>query len=405
MTPGFEVDERDEIRPQRRMSLRGLKIVEEAFEPPSRRLRSLVFLIVLVLTVGLCTLLLIPQHVDPISAYSALLNGAFGTRLSWGYALANAAPLILVGLATAVAWRSGFFYAGFDGSIIIGGLCVAVVAQAAGPGGLFAALPRPLFFALALLVGFGGGALWALTPAILKVRYGGNELIVSLMLNYVAAYLVQYLVSQPLRAPGTSTPETNLFPAKTWLPDLLSGTTAHVGIVIAVCAAVAYSFVWRKTVLGYEFRVVGLNLKAAAFAGIDGRRQTITAAIFAGGMCGLAGLCDVLGVQHLLQDGFETNQGFLGAAVGLLGGLTATGTVIAGILFGGLNAGSSLMQIETGIPGSVVVIFEYMLILGVLTIPGVARFRVRKTATAPNSEPASTPEPIPIGVGEHKEGL
>jgi simple sugar transport system permease protein len=342
-----------------------------------------------------CSVLFIPYHATPIHAYGALLEGGFGSRSAWGFTLAASAPLIFVALGTAVAWKSGFFYAGMTGSLDMGALAVTLLALNAGPGQALGFLPTPAFIALAIVAAGAAGAAWALIPAFLKVRFGGNELIVSLMLNFVADYTVQYLATGPLRGAGSSTPQTRLFPQRTWLPDLLPDTAGHIGFLFAIVAAIGVFVLFRRMTAGYEFRILGLNPRAAEYAGVHVGRRVLLVAAVAGGLCGLAGLCDVLGVQHLLQEGFSGNQGFLGAGVGLLGALTPSGAVIAALLYGGMSNGAVKMQIETGVPASVVVIIENLIVFGVLAFAIVGRIR-RPTSRAETAEPVDELDATPI---------
>jgi simple sugar transport system permease protein len=225
--------------------------------------------------------------------------------------------LALIALGTIVSWRSGFSYLGFEGCFVIGAAATAWLALLTAPGAWIGPLPFLLFLVLVIAIGFFAGGAWAGLVGIIRARLGGNEVLISLMSNYVALFILQYLVSGPMRAPG-SLPETRLLPRATWLPFILPGTRAHAGILIAIAAAGIVWILLQKMPLGYELIVTGFNPTAARYAGIDVARRIVLAAFFAGGLGGLAGMVEVLGSQHRVMDGISGGVGFVGIIVALL---------------------------------------------------------------------------------------
>src|ERR1700682_5511441 len=169
----------------------------------------------------------------------------------FGYSLIRASPLALIALGTIVSWRSGFSYLGFEGCFVIGASATAWLALLNAPGAGIGPIPFFLFLSLAILFGFVAAGLWAGFVGFVRARLGGNEVLISLMSNYVAIFILQYLVSGPMRAPG-SLPETRTLPRATWLPFILPGTRAHAGILIAIAAAVLVWMLLKKMPLGYE---------------------------------------------------------------------------------------------------------------------------------------------------------
>ncbi|HXW61784.1 MAG TPA: ABC transporter permease [Candidatus Acidoferrales bacterium] len=298
---------------------------------------------------------------SPVQAYFGLFHEPFGTLHGFGYALVRAAPLALVALGTIVSWRSGFYYLGFEGCFVIG---------AAAVGWMSLATPRgphlgPLFLPLAILLSLTVGGLWAGLVAFVRVRLGGNEVLISLMSNYVARFFLQYLVSGPLRAPG-SLPETSVLPHDTWLPFLVPGTRGHAGILIAVAAALLVWALLQKLPLGYELIVTGFNPAAARYAGIEVGRRMMLAGFFAGGLGALAGMVEVLGSQHRLMDGISGNMGFVGIIVALLSRLNPLATVPIALVYGGMSVGADAMQRRAAIPSSITFLLESLAILLVL---------------------------------------
>jgi ABC-type uncharacterized transport system permease subunit len=312
---------------------------------------------------------------SPLQAYAALFHEPFGTLRGFGYSLVRASPLALVALGTIVSWRSGFAYLGFEGCFVIGASATAWLALLGGPGAQSGPMPSFLFFPLAILFGFVAAGIWAGLVGIVRARFGGNEVLISLMSNYVAIFILQYLVSGPMRAPG-SLPETRLLPRATWLPFILPGTRAHAGILIAIAAAILVWMLLRKVTLGYELIVTGFNPFAARYAGIDVPRRLELAAFFAGGLGGLAGMVEVLGSQHRVMDGISGGVGFVGIVVALLARLNPVAVIPTALLYGGMSVGADAMQRRADIPSSTTFILESLAVLLVLAFDALRYYRL-----------------------------
>jgi simple sugar transport system permease protein len=344
---------------------------------PATSLRAIalsnVVAIVLALIVG--GLLFLPFHISPLAAYADLVGEAFLNRRGFGYTLVEATPLILVGLGTIFAWRTGFAYLGFQGCLLVGAIAGAWLALQVGPGKLFSDIGLAGFLPIAVIGSFAAGCLWSGLVGFSRARFGGTEVLVSLMMNYVAALLVQYLVSGPMRAPG-DLPQTALMPQTTWLPQIVADSRANIGIFIALGCAALVGITLRYTVAGYEMVVTGLNPRAARFGGIDVSRRTLLASAVSGGLAALAGPIEVLGNQHRLLDGVGEGLGFIGIVAALLGKLTVGGTVIASILYGGLTVGGNAMQRHSGLPSSVVLVVQALIVLLVLASDLMRHYRI-----------------------------
>ena len=307
-------------------------------------------------------ILFLPYTDNPFAAYATLVESSLGSWRGIGITLNRAAPLILIGLGTCVAWRSGFGYLGFEGCLTIGAAGAAWYAlrpfnaEIAGMAGFL------VFLAGAMTVSFGAGGLWAGGVGFLRSRFGGNEVLISLMSNYVAAFFVQYLVSGPMRAEG-SLPQTPRFPLGTWLPTILPGTRGQASILIAL---VAVFFVWllmRRMRLGYELQATGLNPQAARYGGIQVGARYVLAAFLAGGLGALAGLVEVLGTQHRLLDGLSGGVGFIGIVVALLARLNPLAVVPVAILYAALSVGGDALQRRIGAPTSIIFILQSLIVL------------------------------------------
>jgi ABC-type uncharacterized transport system permease subunit len=322
----------------------------------------------------------------PLAAYFALLHEPFATLRGFGYTLVRASPLALVALGTIVSWRSGFSYLGFEGCFVVGATTTAWLALLTASGTRVGSIPFPLFLTLATLLGFASGGIWAGLVGLLRAQLGGNEVLISLMSNYVAIFILQYLVSGPLRAPG-SLPETRLLPRTTWLPFILPGTRAHAGILIALAAAGVVWMLLQRTALGYELIVTGFSRSAARYAGIEVAARLIMAAFFAGGLGALAGMVEVLGSQHRLMDGISGGMGFVGIIVALLARLNPLAVIPTALLYGGMQVGADAMQRRANIPSSITFILESLAVLFVLASDVLRYYKINPSAFWRRSSP------------------
>jgi simple sugar transport system permease protein len=316
---------------------------------------------------------------NPLRAYVALFHEPFATVRGFGYSLVRMSPLALIALGTIVSWRSGFSYLGFEGCFVIGATATAWLALVTSVGARIGPVPLFLFLPMAIFLGFAAGGVWAGLVAFARAQLGGNEVLISLMSNYVAILILQYLVSGPLRAPG-SLPETRLLPRATWLPFVLPGTRAHAGVLIALAAAGLVWMLLQKMPLGYELIVTGFNPSAARYAGIDVKRRLLLAAFFAGGLGALAGMVEVLGSQHRLMDGISGGVGFVGIIVALLARLNPLAVIPTALLYGGMSVGADAMQRRANIPSSITFILQSLAVLLVLACDALRYYKINPSS-------------------------
>lgn len=313
-------------------------------------------------------------------AYAALFRGALGGVSQLSETGVAAIPLILTGLAVAVPLRAGMFNIGGEGQVIAGGLVAGLV------GFSFQGLPLIIHLPLAIGAGFLGGALMGFIPGFLKARTGAHEVISTIMLNNIAIFVTEYLLTTELyRQPGRSDPISKSMLDSATLPRLLgSGNRLHAGLFLALLAAgVVWWFLERST-YGFEITAVGLNPYAATAAGMSVTRMVVLGMTMAGALAGLAGTAQVLGVQGRLTGGFSSGLGFDGITVALLGRGTVGGTVAAGVLFGALKAGGRAMQATTGTSLDLVVVIQALVILFVAApalVRAIYRIKAEDTAT------------------------
>jgi general nucleoside transport system permease protein len=301
---------------------------------------------------------------DIALAVRALANGAAGSWYALGSGtLVRATPLILTGLAVAIAFRAGVFNIGAEGQFLVGAAAGAAIALAAH------ALPRVVTIPAILLVGALAGGAWASIAAVLRVRFHVLEVISTIMLNFVAANLVSYLVRGPLQEPTHIYPQTTTFTVAAQLPRFGATTRLHVGFAIAVAACLAGWWVIRYTAAGFRLRAVGANAYAARSAGgIDVDSVTMRAFLISGALAGLAGAIEVSGVTYALYENISPGYGYTAIAVALLARLDAAAVIGTGIMFGALEAGASAMQRDAGVPSVVVSVIEAAIILGLVAL-------------------------------------
>lgn len=350
---------------------------------------------------------------NPFAAYRGLLCGGLGIdcsadigenpALQISNTIVFLTPLITTGVAVALPFRAGLFNIGAEGQLLVGSITAAVIGIKLG------SLPAPILLPLALAGGMLAGAFWAGIAGVLKATIGAHEVVTTIMLNYIAQWLLRYLiVGGPLQAPNGFSASQAIAPAAQ-LPKILPqdpglvifGLPAavfrvHYGLFIALVAVGIFAFLLWRTSLGYEIRAVGQSQPAARYAGVSVRRTIIVTMLIAGAFSGLAGAIQIVGVDHALNDKyFSDTTGFDAIAVALLGLGSAVGIVLASILFGALHAGGAVMQSDAGISGSLVQVLQ-ALILFSLAANFVGEIRRRLPFGRP---PAPLPAELPPAAG------
>jgi len=296
---------------------------------------------------------------SPLAALAAIAVGAAGSPHQLGVALNKATPYLLSGGGVALCFRAGIINIGAEGQIAVGGMGAAAAALALP-------IADPLLaIGVALLGGALAGALWAGVAAVIHLGRRVHEVLATLLLNFVALLLVQQALAGPLGQPGAGFLQSKLMPRPAWLPRL-PGIDAHPGCLIALGAASLLSFLLWRTRFGFALRVAGNSRKAAAYAGFSLAGITWGVMLAAGGLAGLAGGIEVLGVQRRLIDGFSLGFGFRAVTVALLGALEPLGVVPAALFVGFLEAGSLSMQRQLGVPTALVSVIEGLTMLFVL---------------------------------------
>jgi ABC-type uncharacterized transport system permease subunit len=309
-------------------------------------------------SMALTGLVLLPIGINPIGAYAQILRGAFGSVNALTEDLVYATPIILTSLSVIVAFRCGLWNLGSDGQLYLG--AIATVGLGFNRFGMSA----PVLLPVMAVAAFAAGAAWAAVPAVLRLRFGASEVIVTIMMNFLAVTIATYLVGGPW-ASGI-TPATAPIVSAGFLPMLIPGTRLNANFLVAIAAAALLSFVLRRTVFGYRLRTIGQNIDAARYAGMPVNKIRFISFACAGGLAGLAGFGEVAGIYHNLPNGLSPGFGYTGIVVALLARLNPLWAVIVAFALAALSVGSGGMQRAMGIPVSLVSILEAVLILLVL---------------------------------------
>ena len=299
--------------------------------------------------------------VSPLKAYYYLLVKPYSTSLGIGEVITKAIPLTIVGVGVAFAAMAGCNNLGGEGQMYVGTLGAILLATSSlGKAMGVWAIPA------GMLCGAAFGAVWGGFAGYMRAYYGSNELIVTLMLNYVSLQLIAYLVRGPIMEYGGVNPQSAAISDFMKLPKLWTGTRAHIGIFIAVACIVAYWLVRKYTRFGYNLRIVGKSPKAAVYAGCNVRFYRLISMILAGAFAGLAGSIEIFGVQYRLIEGICTGMGITGMVVALIGCLNPMGIVAAAVMMAGLSAGAEKMQVASSVPVTLVDILQGLIVLLIL---------------------------------------
>lgn len=302
-------------------------------------------------------LLILSIGASPEAAYGALLTGSLGGIYPLSETLLRATPLLLAGLAVLVAFRCGVWNIGAEGQILIAALCVV------GAGRYLGGLPPILTWALLLSLGAAAGAGWSLLAGVLKLRRHVPEVIGTIMLNFVAFFLVSWAVNGPLIEAARTQPVSDPLPESAWLPLLLPPTRLHPGVLLPWAAAAAVWVLLYRTLLGFRLRAVGANPAAARAAGVSVGRTLLTSFALSGALAGLAGATELLGLfPHRLSERFLYGYGYMGIAVALLGELHPFGAAASGLFFGALVTGSEAMEQSAGVSSVAVAVLQAVII-------------------------------------------
>jgi simple sugar transport system permease protein len=330
------------------------------------------------LALGIAALLLGLLGYAPLPALRALAVGAFGSSAAWTATLLKAAPLLLTGLAVALAFRCGVWNIGAEGQLYAGALLATALATRVAPEDAGDWLAPAV-----LLAGAVGGALPGALAGWLRASRGVSEVISTILLNFVAIQLVAFAIQGPLQEAPRAYPQSDPFPAGALLPSL---GRLHVGIPLAVACAIAVHLLLTRTALGFRLRAVGLSPVAARFAGLSPERLGTLALTLAGSLAGLAGAAEIAGITGRLYDGLSPGTGYTAIAVALLARLSPLAVIPSALFFGALASGAGAMQRDAGVPSVATQVVQALVILlsigFALGPPALRRGRAARSAAA-----------------------
>lgn len=355
-----------------------MRIVFERRLEPSRTIAILVPIVSVILALVVGGVLLLAAGANPIETYRAMFDGAFGTDYARSETIVRAIPLMLTGLAVAIAFRMLFWNIGAEGQLVMGAIATAWLPLFVFQG---AEVSSGVLLVLMGVAAFAAGALWALIPAALKAFLKVNEIITTLMLNYVAILFLDFLYTGPWKdKEGFGFPGTASFKeiaALPRLPEWLNAGRVHLGLVIAIVAAVVIWLVLSRTRWGYEIRVIGENPRAARYAGISLVRNIFLVMIVSGGLAGLAGYGQVAGIAYRLQKGIAVGDGFTAIIVAWLAKLHPIGVLIVAVLMAALSTGGDQLTITMGLPAAMARVLQGAILFFVLGGDIFVRYRLR----------------------------
>jgi simple sugar transport system permease protein len=295
-------------------------------------------------------------------------------------------PLLFAGLGIATALRAGLYNIGAEGQIYMGGLAAAVV-------GLYVhRVPGILHVPLAMATAFVAGGLWAFPPIVLKLWRGVNEIITTLLMNYVAILLVSVIVSGPLMEPGAPSPYSGPLQPSAHLPVIIRSTDAHAGVLIALGLAVLLHLLFGRTRFGFQLRMVGANPSVAAYAGVNVPWTLVLAMVTGGGFAGLAGASEVMGLKHRLFDAFSPGYGYDAIVVAFLSNGQPIGVAVMALFLGALRSGANIMQRSMGIPVAIIFAIQGLAVLFLASSLALQRrlaFTERQRPDALDLQPAA----------------
>jgi simple sugar transport system permease protein len=330
-----------------------------------------------VLALAVLWLTLRAAHGDFSAVVQALCAGAFGSRDDIATSLNKAVPLLLTGLGVGIAFRAKFWNVGGEGQFLVGALAAAAV----GAYRLHN-LPMPVLIPLVLLAGAIAGAAWGGLAGWLRVRRGVPEVISTIMLNFVAAQLLSYLIHGPMQEASKAQPATEAMPDNATLPIILSDTTLHAGLYVALAAAAVVVVMLARTRFGFAVRAVGANPDAARASGFDVDRVRISVMLWSGALCGLAGAVELSGTIGTIYENYAPGYGFTAIAVALLGRLNPYGIVASALFFGGLTAGCENAERAAGVSSALVYVIQAAILLVLLAFQSGPSLRRRAIKTA-----------------------
>lgn len=349
------------------------------------------FIIVIIFVLLITSLIFALANINPLEGFRILIRGAVGRTESLSESLVRTVPILFAALGILVAFKGGLWNVGAEGQFYMGAVGATYAA-------LFISVPQPLHIILVMIFAFVFAAFWGGLAGLLKIKFGANEILTTLMLNYVAIWFTHYLCFGPWRDVSRVIAATAWFPETARLSRLIEGYRVNTGLFFALAAAVVVYLMFKYTKLGQTIKVMGSNLDAARYSGVNLGKTILIIMFISGGIAGLAGAAEVSGVYYCLRNGnypISPGYGYYAIGAALLGNLSVLGTVLSSILFGGIITGAAHLKTITGLHAHSVDFIVGLLILAVLArnifVKKLTRLLLKKKPDIPN-QPVSLPE-------------
>ncbi len=320
----------------------------------------LVHISAVLMALGVGAILIVIAGATPVQAYQSLVIGAFGSVNAIAEVLVKTAPLILASLGVTTAYKCNFINLGAEGQLTIGALFALIF------GLNFGGLNPGLFFPLVAIVSFTAGMFWIAIPALLRSKLRVNEIVTTLMMNYVAFWIINFLVSVPLKDPASALLKTPILPMSARFPKILPGTRLHLGFIISVLFVPIVYLLLSRTSLSYNIKAVGLRERAALYGGINVPKTLLVTALISGGLAGLGGMNETIGINYFMTQNFSPGYGWHAIIIALLGGLRTANTAIVAFLFAAMIIGAENMQRTAGVPAPLIIVIQALLVFFVL---------------------------------------
>lgn len=304
-------------------------------------------------------------------SYYYLFYGALGTRFNLLETFVKASPLLMTGLAVAFAFRAKFWNIGAEGQLLAGALAATALGISLG------GVAKPLVLPIVIVGGFLAGGLWASIPALLKTKLNVDDVVSTLLLNYVMVHIMGALLFGPLQQPGSSWPRSSAIIAAAEYPMLIARSRFHLGIPLAFLAMLVIWFINKKTTFGYQSRAVGVNARAANFGGINSTRVILWTALISGGLAGLAGVGELCAIQRRLIMDISPGYGYSGIVIAMLGNLHPVGVLFSSLFFSVVIVGAQTMSRMTGVPTYIAEVIQGMALMVMLIFLLFTEYKIR----------------------------
>jgi general nucleoside transport system permease protein len=334
-------------------------------------MRPLIPIAAIILTFLLTATLVVLVKVNPLEAYYYFLVDPLSSRVSALEVLVKATPLLLTGAAVTFAFAGGYWNIGAEGQLYAGAVAATAIGLQTHNVSAWLAIP-------AMIVGgFLAGMLWALIPALMKIKLAIDEVVTTLLLNSVALFIVSFLLNGPWRDPISQWPQSPEIAAAAIFPKLIPRSRLHLGFILAIVIIAALWFILTRTALGLRMRAAGLGPEAARFAGINVSRTMLISALVSGGIAGLAGVSEVAGIHYHLIDAISPGYGYTGIIIATLGGLNAWGVALAAVFIGLIDTGAQTVSRALGVPTYLGDVIQAALLLVTLGMLLLQSYRIR----------------------------